>query len=570
MFKTLGPWTSLLIAFFILPTSSAQKVHKPMTGSAAKGAESAGMQVVPDLATRLAKFRRVEMPFHSAGLTAREVKMVEKLVDASRYLEEIYWRQIDPDGLTLYESLAGSKNQQDQMLRRYLWINASRFDLLDDDKPFVGTTPMSPGRGFYPQGLTREQVEQYVKAHPEKKDEIYGSFTVVRWHGDQLEGLPYHVAYRSFLEPAAKDLREAASLSDDPAFANFLRLRADALLTDDYFKSNLAWLDLKNPKFDIAFAPDETYDDGLLGVKATYGAAVMVRNVEESGKLEMFQKYVADIQDALPLAPEDRPSKRGLETPMEVMDTPFRAGDLNHGYQAVADNLPNDPRVHEQKGSKKLFFKNFMDARVNYVILPVAQHLMLPSQAVKASSEGYLQVTIMHEIAHGLGPAFSRTASGQVDVRESIGPIFGGLEEAKADIVGLYGLKWLIDHDVLPKNKLEAYYASYVAGIFRTVRFGVAEAHGQAEIMEFNYLSERGAITRQSSGRYAIDYGRMPGAVSDLAKELLEIEATGDRVRAEKWFKKYGAMPPELRSSLNSAASLPVDIDPVFSFKESF
>jgi hypothetical protein len=496
--------------------------------------------------------------------------MVEKLVDASRYLEAIYWRQMDPDGLTLYESLATSKSPKDETLRRYLWINASRFDLLDDDKPFVGTTPMSPGRGFYPQNLTRDQVEQYVKAHPEKKDEIYGSFTVVRWHGDQLEGLPYHIAYRSFLEPAAKDLREAASLSDDPAFANFLRMRADALLTDDYFKSNLAWLDLQNPKFDVIFAPDETYDDGLLGVKATYGAAVMVRNVEESRKLEMFQKYVADIQDALPLAAEDRPSKRGLETPMEVMDTPFRAGDLNHGYQAVADNLPNDPRVHEQKGSKKLFFKNFMDARVDYVILPVAQKLMLPAQAAKASSEGYLQVTIMHEIAHGLGPAFSRTASGKVDIRESIGPIFSGLEEAKADIVGLYGLNWLIDHDALPKTKLQEYYASYVAGIFRTVRFGVAEAHGQAEMMEFNYLSERGAIKRESSGRYAIDYERMPGAIKDLAKELLAIEATGDRARAENWFKKYGTMPAELRASLSSAAEVPVDIDPVFSFGKSF
>jgi hypothetical protein len=569
MFKTLGPWISL-IAFFILPTSSAQQGHKPMTGSAAKGAESAGVQVVPDLDQRLAKFHRVEMPFHSAGLTAREVKLVEKLVDASRYLEEIYWRQIDPDGLTLYESLAGNKNPKDETLRRYIWINASRFDLLDDNKPFVGTTPMSPGRGFYPQNLTREQVEQYVKAHPEKKDEIYGSFTVVRWHGDQLEGLPYHVAYRSFLEPAAKDLREAAELSDDPAFANFLRLRADALLTDDYFKSNLAWLDLKNPKFDVAFAPDETYDDGLLGVKATYGAAVMIRNVEESRKLEMFQKYVADIQDALPLAPEDRPSKHGLETPMEVMDTPFRAGDLNHGYQAVADNLPNDPRVHEQKGSKKLFFKNFMDARVNYVILPVAQHVMLAAQASKASSAGYLQATIMHEIAHGIGPAFARTAAGKMDIRESIGPIFSGLEEAKADVVGMFGLKWLVDNDVLPKNKLEEYYASYVAGIFRTVRFGIAEAHGQAEMMEFNYLSEHGAITRQSSGRYAIDYGRMPAVMNDLAKELLEIEATGDRTRAEKWFRKYGTMPAELRSSLKSAASVPVDIDPVFSFKEGF
>jgi hypothetical protein len=571
MFTKLGPCFVLLLACFILPiTISAQKKSKPMTGSAAKGAESAGMQVVPDLDQRLAKFRRVEMPFHSSGLSAREVKLVEKLVDASRHLEEIYWRQMDPDGLTLYESLATSKNPKDETLRRYLWINASRFDLLDGNKPFVGETPMSPGRGFYPQNLTREQVEQYLKAHPEKKDEIYGSFTVVRWHGDQLEGLPYHIAYLSFLEPAAKDLREAAALSDDPAFANFLRLRADALLTDDYFKSNLAWLDLKNPKFDVIFAPDETYDDDLLGVKATYGAAVMIRNGEESRKLEMFQKYVADIQDALPLAAEDRPSKHGLETPMEVMDTPFRAGDLNHGYQAVADNLPNDPRVHEQKGSKKLFFKNFMDARVNYVVLPVAKHVMLPAQADKASGEGYLLATIMHEMSHGLGPAFARTAAGKVDIREAIGPAYSGLEEAKADVVGMFCLQWLVDHDVLPRNKLEEYYASYVAGIFRTVRFGVAEAHGQAEMMEFNYLSERGVIQRQSSGRYAIDYERMPGGIRDLAKELLEIEATGDRARAENWFKKYGTMPAELQASLKSAASVPVDVDPVFSFKESF
>lgn len=541
-----------------------------MTGSAAKGAESAGMHVVPDLSLRLAKFRRVEMPFRSAGLTAREVKMIGKLVDASRYFEEIYWRQIDPDALTLYESLAGSKDLKDEMLRRYLWINASRFDFLDNHMPFVGTTPMPPGRGFYPQNLTREKIDQYLKIHPEKKDEIYSSFTVVRWHGDELEGLPYHIAYRSFLEPAAKDLREAAELSDDPAFANFLRLRADALLTDDYFKSNLAWLSLKNPKFDIAFAPDETYDDELLGVKATYGSAVMIRNQEDSRKLELFQKYVADIQDALPLAPGDRPSKRGLETPMEVMDTPFRAGDLTHGYQAVADNLPNDPRVQEQKGSKKLFFKNFLEARVTYVVLPVAQHVMLPTQVTKVSAEGYLSATIMHEMAHGLGPAFARTSNGKVDIREAVGPILSGLEEAKADVVGMFGLKWLIDHDVLPKSKLEEYYASYIGGIFRTVRFGVAEAHGQAEMMEFNYLSERGAIIRQGAGRYAIDYGRMPGALNDLAKELLEIEATGDRARAENWFKRYGSMPPELRASMKLAAAVPVDIDPVFSFGRNF
>jgi hypothetical protein len=560
---------SLLLILVMVPPTSAQKKHRPMTGSAAKGAASAGMQVVPDLDRRLARFREARMPFHSEGLTPRERKLVEKLVDASRYLEEIFWRQSDPEGLTLYQSLDASKSPKDQKLRRYLWINASRFDLIDENRPFVGTAAMPPGRGFYPQDLTREQIEQYLRDHPEKKVEIYSTTTVLRWHGDQLEGLPYHIAYRAFLEPAAKDLREAAELSDDPAFANFLRLRADALLTDDYFKSDLAWLDLKDPKVDVIFAPYETYEDALLGVKASYDAAVLVRNPEESAKLALFQKYVADLQDALPLAPEDRPSKHGLETPMEVMDAPYRAGDLRHGYQAVADNLPNDPRVHEQKGSKKIFFKNFMDARVNYVILPLAKHVMRPEQAAKASGEGYLLFTIMHETSHGLGPAFTRTASGKVDIRQAIGPIFGGLEEAKADVVGMFGLKWLVDRGALPKDKLEEYYASYVAGIFRTVRFGIGEAHGQAEMMEFNYLSERGAIKRESSGRYVIDYARMPDALADLAKELLDIEAQGDRERAESWFKKYDVMPAELKSSLRSASSVPVDIDPVFSFKES-
>ena len=552
-----------LLTFSIFSLAADKTAAKPGTGSL-----SASLHIMPDLDQRLAKFRRIEMPFDKEQLPVREQKMVGKLVDACQYLEEIYWRQMDPDGLTLYQSLLASKNPQDESLRRYLWINASRFDLLDEDKPFVGTDPMPPGKGFYPQGLTREQVEKYVKNNPSKKDEIYSSTTVVRWHGDQLEGLPYHVAYRSFLEPAAKDLRDAADLSDDAAFAKYLRLRADALLNDDYFPSDLAWLDLQDPKFDLIFAPYETYDDDLLGVKATYGASLLVRNDEESKKLALFQKYVADIQDSLPLAAEDRPSKQGLQTPMEVMDAPFRSGDLTHGYQAVADNLPNDPRVHEQKGSKKLFFKNFMDARVNYVILPVAHRVMRADQAAKVSGEGYLLATIMHEICHGLGPAFARTSAGKVNIRESIGPAYGGLEEAKADVVGMYALKWLVDHGVLPKANIEEYYASYIGGIFRTVRFGAAEAHGQAEMMEFNYLLENGAIKRGTSGRYAIDYSRMSPTIATLAKILLEMEATGDRQRTEAWFKKYDVMPTELVATLKLAAQVPVDVDPVFSFHE--
>jgi hypothetical protein len=252
---------------------------------------------------------------------------------------------------------------------------------------------------------------------------------------------------------------------------------------------------------------------------------------------------------------------------MEVVDSPYRAGDLLHGYQAVADNLPNDPRIHEEKGSKKMFWKNFMDARVNYIILPLAQRTMRPDQAHMASADGYLADTIMHEISHGLGPAYAHTAQGKQDIREAIGPSYSALEESKADVVGEFCYGWLIAHGAVPKAKQNETYASYVAGIFRTVRFGVAESHGAGEIMQFNYLTEQGAIRRDAvSGLYVIDFDKMPTAMASLAKELLEQEATGDRARTEAWFKKYGAMPPELAELLDKTADIPVDIDPQFDF----
>lgn len=548
--------------------ANAQNASAPQTKMKTQPTQQK-IAVAPNLKEELAKFKQVRMPFDPATLTSREIQMVGKLVKACQALESIYWRQSDPEGLELYQSLTMSHALADVELRRFLRINGSRFDLIDDDKPFVGTTPRSPGRGFFPADMTRKEFDAYVAAHPDQKSALYDPFTVVRRKGNALEAIPYHVAYKEWVDPAAAALREAADLSDDAAFAKFLRLRADALQSDKYFESDIAWVSLANPKFDVIFAPYETYLDGLLGVKTSYGAAILIRNEEESRKLDVFQKYVPDIQDSLPLAPEDRPSKRGLFSPMEVMDAPYRAGDLRHGYQAVADNLPNDPRIHEQKGSKKIFFKNFMDARVSYVILPIAQRLLREDQASLASAEGYLASTMMHEISHGLGPAFARTASGKRDIREAIGPTYSGLEEAKADVVGLYGLKWLADRGDVPKEKLNGYYASEVAGIFRTVRFGVAEAHGLAEIMEFNFYAERGAITHEaSSGRYAIDFARMPDAVAALAKELLEQEATGDRARVEAWFQKYGTVPPELAKALGAAYDVPVDVDPTSSFPE--
>jgi len=513
-----------------------------------------------DIAQRLARWKTVEMPYHSETLNAREKQEVDKLAEAARQMEAIYWQQSDPEALELY------KTTKDANLKRLLMINGAQFDLIDENKPFVGSKPIAPGRNLYPAGLTSAQIEAYVKAHPAEKDAIYSPYTVLRWQGAKLESIPYHAEYKKHLEPAAKSLREAAELSDDKAFAKFLRMRADALLSDDYYPSDLQWLELKNPKVDVILAPYETYLDDVLGVKTSYSAAVLIRNEPESAKLELYQKYIPDIQDALPLAAADRPSKRGQPTPMEVMDAPLRTGDLLHGYQAVADNLPNDPRVHDTKGTKKIFFKNFMDARVNYVVLPLAKYLMPEAQAARASAEGYLAPVVLHEISHGLGPAYSHVNGKQVPITEAIGPVYSALEEAKADVVGMYGLAWLMDHGAVPKNRAEEYYSSYVAGIFRTLRYGVAEAHGRAEMMEFNYLVEQKAVNRVA-GKYAVDFARMPGAIASLSKELLTIEATGDRQRAEAWFNRYDKMPAELAEAMKAASKLPVDVEPIFAFR---
>src|SRR5262245_5604538 len=563
--------TAALLLVVVGLAAFAQSRSTPPGPPAAKptaDVSAALKTVAPDLDARLARFKPVRMPYNASALSLRERQMVDQLVIALHRLENMFWRQSDPEGLALYKALEKVDTPPARNTRHYLFINGSRWDLVNENEPFVGRQPMPPGHALYPADLTRTQVDAYVAAHPDRKALIFEPYTIVRRSGAELTGVKYHDEFAAFIKPAPAALRKAADLHDDQAFAKFLRLRADALFTDDYYASDVAWLDLQNPKFDIIYAPYETYLDDLLGVKTSYGAAILIRNDVESQKLALYQKWVPDIQDALPLAPADRPSVRGHVTPMEVMDAPLRAGDLRHGYQAVADNLPNDPRIHEQKGTKKIFFKNFMDARVNDVILPLAARVMDPAQAKRASAEGYLATTVMHEICHGLGPAFARVNGKNVSIREAIGRTFSALEEAKADVVGMFALRWLVDKGVLPKERLEEYYASELAGIFRTVRFGTGEAHGRAEMMEFNYYSEQGAFVK-ANGRYRVDFAKIGPATARLAKELLEQEATGNRSRADAWFSKYDKMPADLKAALGGAKDVPVDVDPIFSFRDT-
>jgi hypothetical protein len=554
--------------------ASPSSANRPPARAESRTPRNAGGRPVHNEAERAAYWKTVKVPYSKIGLTPREQQMVAKLADACRLLDELYWHQSDLGGWAMYHTT------QSAVMAKLFSINGSRWDLVDENFPVIGEQPIVPGRELYPFGLTRAGIEGYVAAHPAQKAALFDPYTVVRSaplslpaalsqpvvHGtpDQLFIVPYHEAYAQWLKPMADDLRAAAKLSPDAAFARYLNLRADALMSDDYYASDIAWLDLKDPKVDLIFAPYETYLDGLLGVKTSYGASILIRNDAESKKLAMYRQQEAAMQQALPVAAEDKPSKQGFATPMEVADAPLRAGDLRYGYQAVADNLPNDPRVHAKKGSKKIFFKNFMDLRVENVVLPIAGRMLPPEQARDVSGEGYLTGVILHEISHGLGPAYAHVDSKQVPINEAIGPAFGGLEEAKADVTGIFLAKWLVDQKLLPSSELNGIYGSYVAGLLRTLRFGTGESHGRAMMMEFNYLLEHNALTQGADGRYTIDYAAMPAAIAGLCEKLLTFEAQGDRPGVETWFAKYDVMPPALTQALKATQGIPVDVTPEF------
>ena len=532
-----------------------------------------GGRPVHNEAERVARWKVVAIPYSRAGLTPVEQQMIAKLADACHQMDEIYLHQSDLGGWAIYHVT------QNADVYRLFSINGSRWDVSQPghDSSFIPEEPLVPGHELYPFGTTSAVIEQYAVVHPEQKAALYNPWTVVRSApldlapalsqpvvsvADRLYTYPYHVAYAEWVKPMVADLRAAAKLSPDAAFAHYLNLRADALLSDDYYASDIAWLNLKNPKIDLIFAPYQTSLDGVLGVKTSYGGSILIRNEAESRKLAVYQQHEAAMQQALPIPAEDRPAKEGQA--MEVADAPLRAGDLRYGYQAVADNLPTDPRILAEKGSKLIIFKNFLDARVEYVILPVAQKMLAPAQTNDVSSAGYLTGTELQEISHGLGPAYAHVGGNQVAIKEAIGPAYSGLVEAKDDATGIFLAKWMVDQKLLPASELNCIYGSYVAEVLHTLRFGTGDAHGRAKMTEFNYLLEHGALMQGGDGKYSIDYGAMSAAVASLAQQLLTFEAHGDRAGVEAWFAKYDVMPPALTRALGSTTDIPVDITPEF------
>jgi len=447
--------------------------------------------------------------------------------------------------------------------------NGGAFELLNDYATFIGDERYYAGEELYPRGMTAEQFDSYTKNLPDDQKLLFMSpYTVIREDGKGgYKATPFHEEYKEYIEPIARLLNEAADLSENESFAKFLRLKAKGLQTDDYFDADIAWIDMDGSKFDIVFGPFETYADGIKGVKAKYEASIEVVDQEESKKLEIYKSYLKDMEENLPIPPEYKSEVKGLTAKFVIVRDIMRKGEAIVGYQAVATNLPNDPAVHEKKGTKKTFWKNMFEARFNTIIRPVSMRLLDPSQQQYLSADGFFQVVLMHEICHAVGPRTVKVGPKKgMAANAAIGPLYSPLEEEKADIAGLHSLAMLIDKGVIEKSREREFYTSYLGSLFRSIRFGLNEAHGKAAAIELNYLVKQGSILYdQSTGKWSIDFGKIRDGVRTLANELLVLEGNGDGRKVQEFFDRWTMMTPELQTSLDAVKDIAIDVLPQYS-----
>jgi hypothetical protein len=546
---------------FLALVCVAAACQKPATTeSSAPPAPASSLNIAPDTPQRLAKLPRTTIDYDHALLDDNERQVVAKLIEASKQIDEIYWRQVSEKNPALRDQLA----RQGGAAYDYFIANKGPWDRLKGDEPFIGTEKKPAGAAFYPADLTKEEFEKYVAAHPDKKDELQGLFTVVRRNGANLVGIPFGTYYKDFLDQAATHLREAANISNDGALKRFLVLRADAFMSGDYRESDMAWMDLTG-NIEVVIGPYEVYEDNLFNYKASFESFVTVVDKPESAKLAAYAKALPDMEKNLPEPEQYKNPNRGSESPIKVVQELYTAGDARRGVQTAAFNLPNDEVVREKKGSKKVLLKNVMDAKFRQSGKPISARVLDPSLQSLVSFDAYFNHTLFHELSHGLGPGFLTQADGKrVEVRIPLKELFSTVEECKADVLGVWNLLYAQQHGLVTAFNDRQLLATYAGLMFRSTRFGVGEAHGRGTAIQWNWLREKGAVTPIASGRFTVDFARSRDAVRDLATELLTIEATGDYARAKALLDRYGKETPEMAAVNATLNDIPVDITPVF------
>ena len=537
----------------------------PWLAAGCGGADSGGETMVEgDVQERLNQYTTVRLSVDVGALSDVDRDVVRHLLGAMDAMDDIYWQQAYGDGEALLHEVEG------EAARQLVEINYGPWDRLDDDAPFiegVGTKPA--GANLYPADMTVEEFEVAATAAADGGEALRGLYTLVRRAGDgSLTTVPYHEAFSEQHQTAAEVLRRASEAAEEPGLKRYLSLRADALLDDEYQASDMAWLDMKDNAVDVVIGPIETYEDLLFGYKAAHEAYILIKDQVWSERLARFVSLLPGLQRGLPVPAAYKREMVGSDSDLNAYDVVYYAGQANAGSKTIAINLPNDEEVQLAKGTRRLQLKNAMRAKFDRILAPITGELIAEDQRQHVTFDAFFSNTMFHEVAHGLG--IKNTINGTGTVREALLETASSMEEGKADVLGLYMTTSLLESGEITEGTLEDYYVTFIASIFRSVRFGATSAHGRANMVRFNYFQERGAFTRDdASGTYRVDFDAMREAMSGLSELILTLQGDGDHDGAAALLAEKGVVGPALQADLDRLGSAGIPVDIIFEQGES-
>ena len=531
--------------------------------------EAAADSPLPDeerLHALTARFAPVHIGANVTRLPESERQVLRKLIEAARLLDAIFLRQVWAGNESLLLELLGDSSPLGRARLRYFLIMKGPWSRPDDDAPFIPGVPPKPGgANFYPAGSTKEDVQAWLKTLPdEAESDATGFFTTIRrGPGGGLGTVPYSLEYQGELARAAELLREAAALTREPTLKAFLEKRAQAFLTNDYYESDVAWMELDSA-IEPTIGPYEVYEDEWFNYKAAFEAFITVRDDAETARLRHFGGELQWLEDRLPLDPRHRNPKLGAMAPIRVVDVVFAAGDANHDVQTAAYNLPNDERIVSAKGTKRIMLRNTQQAKFDRVLVPIARVALAAGDQDRVAFDAFFTHILMHELMHGLGPHNITVGGRATTVRQELKDAYSALEEAKADIAGLWALQQLVDKGVVDRAMERTLYATFLASAFRSIRFGTNDAHGRGQAIQLNDLLDRGAVKVAADGTFSVEAAKIKAAVTGLSREILTLQAEGDYAKARALIDRMGVVRPEVQRVLDRLKDVPIDIEPRF------
>ncbi len=522
-----------------------------------------------DLNKKIEQYSKTELTYDESILDENQKIVLEKLYEAGKIIDRIFLDQVYYKNEEIEETLLKSKALDDRITLDYFNINFGPFDRLDYDKPFYGNNEKPKGASFYPEDMTKVEFENFLKENPEMEAEFTSEFTMIRRENGKLIAIPYTEYYKTELTEISKLLTEAAKFADNTTLKNYLITRAKSFQTNDYYESDMAWMDLRDHTIEVIIGPYEVYEDGLFNYKASFEMFLTIVDPTSTAKLKTFANYLTEMEENLPISQEHKNFNRGSDSPIVVAQEVFGAGDNKAGVQTLAFNLPNDERVRKAKGSKKVMLKNVHEAKFDKLLKPISEIVLDSSQIKYVTFDAFFNHTLMHEMSHGLGPGFITVKGEKTEVKKELKETYSTIEECKADILGLFNNIFMISKGVYPKEFENEMWVTFLGGVFRSIRFGINEAHGGGNAIIYNYLLEKGAYEFNSeTKKVRVNFEKAYPSLKELANKVLIIQATGDYEGAKSLIAKYAVPSESIKILVDKLSVLPVDITPVFQIEK--